>query len=39
FDKIILKTMSGEEIKFYNSEFSDCVDILAIIKGKFYFEV
>ncbi|EAH7914957.1 helix-turn-helix transcriptional regulator, partial [Campylobacter jejuni] len=38
FDKIILKTMSGEEIKFYNSEFSDCVDILAIIKGKFYFE-
>ncbi|EAI0539176.1 transcriptional regulator, XRE family, partial [Campylobacter jejuni] len=23
----------------YNSEFSDCVDILAIIKGKFYFEV
>ncbi|EAH6591940.1 transcriptional regulator, XRE family, partial [Campylobacter jejuni] len=25
--------------KFYNSEFSDCVDILAIIKGKFYFEV
>ncbi|MCR2056413.1 helix-turn-helix domain-containing protein [Campylobacter helveticus] len=39
FDEILLQTFSDKEMKFKESDFNKKIKILAIIKGKYFFEI